>query len=457
MIAESEMLKRILGTLALLYIILSCGGGGGPNDTAPTEDITGNSNDTGGNSETTHISVLYEAIPGSLNHSPDGTWWGYNQSKIVRFGDFVFMAVVENSDDATTPSQFTLYKKEGDGDWSQGAQLSTSVPGNLLIDSTGILHAFVFVPTVYEENRSIGQLKHYWFTDAATGDITNYLEETVIDNDGESETVNVRVGAAMGSDDTLSFAFGLRKYDEAGNNDTQQLFVKSNDDTQWSNLEAGDHLGHDFFYPFVLIRDDGYSLLPVQDDFMGVGNTNRYQKILYFEYQDGSWSNELIVDLTEHTMAASRARLLEQSDMFEASDGTVHVIYKEFLDPDLDWKVTTFKHLKRSDRTWTTNAIDLSASTVNWLRILEYEEEIYFLCATSDALYLMKEGSTTLTQLEVPSDALGIYPYYASPRSGTSTNESYLDILMLSGGSNAYPNAPNYYVRIAKSELSKVQ
>ncbi len=30
-----------------------------------------------------------EKIPGSLNHSPDATWWGYNQSKIARYGDTV--------------------------------------------------------------------------------------------------------------------------------------------------------------------------------------------------------------------------------------------------------------------------------------------------------------------------------------------------------------------------------
>ena len=34
--------------------------------------------------------MLTEKIPGSKFHSPDATWWGYNQSKIVRFRDKVF-------------------------------------------------------------------------------------------------------------------------------------------------------------------------------------------------------------------------------------------------------------------------------------------------------------------------------------------------------------------------------
>ncbi|MDP7627321.1 MAG: hypothetical protein QF530_05340, partial [SAR202 cluster bacterium] len=51
-----------------------------------------------------------EKIPGSLNHSPDSTWWGYNQSKIARYGDTVFTYVVHNDNDSATESLMTLYK-----------------------------------------------------------------------------------------------------------------------------------------------------------------------------------------------------------------------------------------------------------------------------------------------------------------------------------------------------------
>jgi hypothetical protein len=50
----------------------------------------------------------------------------------------------------------------------------------------------------------------------------------------------------------------------------------------------------------------------------------------------------------------------------------------------------------------------------------------------------------------------GIYLYVATSKSGTRDSEKYVDILMLSGDQRDYPNATNYYVRIPKSEFSKI-
>ena len=67
-----------------------------------------------------------EKIPGSLNHNPDSTWWGYNQSKIARYGDTVFTYVIHNDNDPTTKSLMTLYKKVGEGPWESGASMPCS-------------------------------------------------------------------------------------------------------------------------------------------------------------------------------------------------------------------------------------------------------------------------------------------------------------------------------------------
>src|SRR3990167_10709188 len=82
--------------------------------------------------------ILSEKIPGSKFHSPDATWWGYNQNKIARFGNLVLMYVIENFDDSNkTLSNFVIYKKEGNTAWEKGAYFPTSRPGNILIDSSG--------------------------------------------------------------------------------------------------------------------------------------------------------------------------------------------------------------------------------------------------------------------------------------------------------------------------------
>ena len=58
------------------------------------------------------LSGVVERLPGSRNFSPDGTWWGYNMSKVVRRGDFVFTYVIENDDNPSTYSTFRIYAKE---------------------------------------------------------------------------------------------------------------------------------------------------------------------------------------------------------------------------------------------------------------------------------------------------------------------------------------------------------
>ena len=51
------------------------------------------------------ISALVEKLPGSRNLSPDGTWWSYNMTKVVRHGDFVFTYVIENDGNPSHASQ----------------------------------------------------------------------------------------------------------------------------------------------------------------------------------------------------------------------------------------------------------------------------------------------------------------------------------------------------------------
>ena len=163
--------------------------------------------------------------------------------KVVRRGNFVFTYVIENDDDPTTPSTFRVYKKEGDGSWIAGAGFETTRPGNLLIDSSGVLHAFVFQATAIRENDSVGRLVHYTMANAGTGDITSFTQDVVIDHASGDKTVNIRVGAAIGPNDRMVIAFGLGT-DEFG--DTEQVYTNAAPGSGWSQEIAGTELGHDF-------------------------------------------------------------------------------------------------------------------------------------------------------------------------------------------------------------------
>jgi hypothetical protein len=408
-------------------------------------------------SSETKIKVLYEKIPGSKNHSPDGTWWGYNQSKIVRFGDRVYTYVIHNDDDPATPSRFTIYKKEGESDWEKGTDFPTSRPGNILVDSTGVLHVFVFEATDMVKNDSLGKLVHYFFPNAAKGDITNYKEGTVVAAKKDIETVNIRVGAAIGADDTMAVGFGLTVWEE-DLGQTEQLFFKRSGQAKWTKLTAGTNLGHDFYYPFTLATKSGFHLLPIQDDFIASGEGNIYQIIPYFEYKDGKWQQKIIADLTKHALAPSRIRLLEQSDLFEDSSGKIHVIYKEYLNPDSEYQESAYKHWIKSGSGWTSKEVVLSRDDLGWIRLAEVGEELFYIASSgSGELWIAKVGTKTLTRIDTPQEVQGIYLYVATSKGGSRESEKYVDILMLSGDSRAYPNATNYYVRIPKSEFSKIK
>ena len=235
------------------------------------------------------------------------------------------MFVIENDNDPSTESKFVLYKKLNDRPWEPVARHPTSRPGNIVVYSKGGLHAFVFDPLDILENDSLGSLEHCHFPDAHQGNIADYRHETVIGNDGNSETVNIRFGVSIGPDDTMAVALGLTE----GNGfqcHTEQLFYKKAGEAGWTRLLAGENFGHDFNYSFPLVTGLGFSVLAVQDDYVPAGSWNLYQIASYFEFANNAWSQRLLVDNSGHPEALSRRRLVEISDNCQDSAGNIHLL-----------------------------------------------------------------------------------------------------------------------------------
>ncbi len=403
------------------------------------------------------IDVFYEEIPGSKNHGPNGTWWGYNQSKIVRYGNTVYMYVIENENldnnsnpNASNPSKIAIYRKEDEGSWQKGSSFNTSRPGNILIDTEGIVHLIVFEPTytLATENGSYGRLKHYWFPNCTNADITTFNEEIIVDNDGVSqgETVNIRVGASIGRDDLIAVSYGLNK--------THVVCYKEKNGIKWHKELAGSGLGNDYYYPYVLVGGSGISLVAVQDDWVGQNLPNIYQKSHFFEKRNGVWNHENIIDLQNHSLAPSRPELVDNSDIFEDASGNITLIYLTKLNPDDKW-LNTFIQTTRDGSGWNRQTINNTDDKTNWIRMMEVDGEMYYFCSTWDKIYVKKGINGKYKRLNGPK-LKGIYPYLAAPRGGTSSSVEFIDLLLHSGDSQSYPNAKNYYVRIAKSELSKL-
>ena len=404
------------------------------------------------------IQIHHEAIPGSKHHGPNGTWWGYNQSKIVRKGSNVFMYVIENENldinpnpNASNPSKIVLYGKFGDGAWTKGASLNTSRPGNILIDSQGAVHLIVFEPTYTspDENGSYGRLVHYEFTGAQQGDLNTYNRTIIVDNDGfkDGENVNIRIGASISSDDNIAISYGLFK--------SVRLWHKKRGESQWIMDYCGSSLETDYYYPFVVSSTNGYFVFAVQDEWTGPSSPVQYQMNRYFEKRGAAqWTSSIIADYRAHSLATTRSQLVENTDLMEDNSGRVHLIYQTRLDPIDQWKNTFYQEIINSG-TKTSNTTAGPGSNGSWMRLAEAGGEIYYLCSAWDKLYIRKGANGKYIKLDVPS-VDGMYIYTSASRGGTSRNETYLDILMLCGNSTSYPNAKNYYVRILKSDLEKL-
>ena len=397
--------------------------------------------------------ILIESLP-TCSAQVNCEWWGYNQSKLIRHGDNVVTYVIDNGVPTGTPYKFIMYQKQGDGPWTAGASMPTSRPGNVIVDANGVVHAFVFEAFDMATNDSIGYLRHYTF--ATPGDITNYTEETVVDNDGTTETVNIRVGAAIGSDGTLYTGFGLNL--GGADDQSEVLYERAPGATSWTMSLADTNLGHDFYYPYIQPLDgvtNGIAMFPIQDDYVGQNLPNIYQQMRYFDRDNEIWTSTVIDDLSANPLAPTRPALEQGSDIYQAEDGSVHAVVTEWIGAN-SYDTSAMRQYVDTDRVWTNDTLDMPDGSCNWMRLFEIEGRMFTLCSTYDQSFIRAVGGTESLEIPFPSAITGAYPFLAAPRGGTARTETYLDMTFVSGDESAYPNGPAFYVRIPKADLAKL-
>ncbi len=90
---------------------------------------------------------------------------------------------------------------------------------------------------------------------------------------------------------------------------------------------------------------------------------------------------------------------------------------------------------------------------LNWVKMIEVGGTRYLAGTSHAGLYVLDETGTTFREIALPSGMSGIYPYVATRQDGTADSEAYIDLILLNGDSGNYPDAANYYVRIAKADI----
>ncbi|MDP6402835.1 MAG: hypothetical protein QF467_04740 [SAR202 cluster bacterium] len=223
------------------------------------------------------------------------------------------------------------------------------------------------------------------------------------------------------------------------------------------NAVAALLLDHYFYYSFPFVTDFGFSILAIQDDGPAEGETGDpyYQIAAYFEYRDDTWSTTYVLDNSRHPEAAKRRRLVEISDNFQDSEGNIHLIII-----DGDDGPRHYKKPAGSD-TWSyTTLIEARNRGVSWIRLIEIDRKIYYVTAQWNIISVATEGGETFVDLDLRGQlgeqVYGAYLYIASSRSGTRSDSPHVDVLVLNGAAESYPNGENYYIRISKEFIKDV-
>ncbi len=396
-------------------------------------------------------------LPSSRTHSPNSTWWGYNMTKISRFGASIYYGIIEGDTGATTTlADFVIYKKKDGLPPARVASIPVSRPGNVLVDPSGKLHVIAFEPYDVSICGWCGSLVHYEYANVQADDFSQ-TSRTVIRQalSPTDEVVNIRVGATSNGQGHLAVSYGLF-LDPVSNSKTLFLYTKAPNGA-WTEQKIT-QLPTDYWYPYVVYKDSGRAfLLPVQDEFVpGPPAFNRYYKIPFFSFDGASWSESMLFDLSQDPLAITDQypEIAEQSELFERSNGEVIAIYKDRKNPqNFEFKMRFISALgavgPETPLQWT------NGRKVIWIRAFEVGTNLYFLAIGYDTAYIVKADTNEIKQVGFPGMRTVSYPYLSSGRGGAFRNHlPTLDLLMFTGDQQNYPSPGSQLYQVPKQSIA---
>lgn len=401
--------------------------------------------------------LSYSALPSSQYHQPNSTWWGYNMSKIARYGSNVYYGIIQDdTGTSTSTANFKIYKKPDNGSPILVASIPTSRPGNVLIDNTGRLHAIIFEPHTISQSDWIGSLVHYQYDNVETDDFALTLR-TVINQapNANTEVVNIRIGATTNSQGHLAVAHGLYS-DPSDFTHAEYLYTKSPSGS-WVTQKTT-NLPHEYYYPFIVYSDAGKATItPVQDDFVssGSGNYNRYYKIPLMTFSSGVWNSQMMLDLSNDPLAVSdqKPNLVEASELFEKTNGEIISIYKDKRTNNYIFKMRT---ISAAGTMGSETSLDW-ATGMNWVRAFEIDGELYFLANSYDSAYIAKSSTGVAKKINLPGLKSGTYSYTSAGRGGSLRNAATtIDFFMVPGSSQDYPSPGTQLYQIPKQSIKNL-
>lgn len=386
--------------------------------------------------------VRLRRLPASRWHA-SGSWWGYHQSKLVRDGNDVFVALLDNDVDAGQPYEARVLRLGADGALTELARLPTSRPGQLLLAGDE-LHAVVFEPDHMASDPSSGGLRSY----AVARDGSGAPMAKV------APSSNIRFGATV-----LTDGDGLAVWTESVG---AQLVVRLRraelgaEVSEWPEV-AQLLVDANFQYPYVVGGGERALVAAVENEHEDDGLGNRYQQVLLWQVGVGSAVvpvETTIVDYRGHPLAASRRRLAEVSDLFLDGAGAAHLLVKTFFDP-VDPNRSALEYRVKADAASSWSAPAPLPFACDWARFVELTpaDEPIVVCGGHASLHARTLDGSRSVGFRLPPRLAGAYAYVAAPRGGTSSGEPLVDVLLIAGGASSYPDGPALLATVERSAL----
>ncbi len=409
-------------------------------------------------------SINYESVtlPRSTYHHTNGTWWGYNQVKLVRHGEMVYTYYINNENledgepNKNNPSEIVMLRIDENLNVDHFDSHYSSRTAALSIDSKGRLLVCVFEPTSSEDNGSFGRLVLYTYTFKEDGSYQRH-EEVVVKNDGSQETANMRFSMAIDDEDNLVVGFGINYWENEALNHTMTAYVREASSMEWTSQRLAEHLGEDNYYPYMIINGmDDVRAFSVQDEcYMEMTQFDYpcfYQYVRY--YEDG---RELkTVDYSDLEIAKERPQLMEQVGFHLDNEGDIHMMSRANIESGIKRWNATFDYYSGSIDKLVKEETDYISGFFNWLRFFEYDGKMYMVGAAYERAAIINVQTKETHWLDIDKDAIrGSYIYINSKRGGSDTDK-YLDIYFVPANSDDYDH-DGLYMRIDMEEIAGIK
>jgi len=442
-------LDLVAGWNALRTLISATTGGGIPTALATT-GLEGGATGTDWHAgEALYAAADMVRAPSSRQHA-NATWWGYQQTKVVRNDADVWISVIDNDVAAGAPLVLRVLQRDTTAPtgWAERATLPSTRPGPLLLHD-GAVYAFAHAEDPVFDYDTVGRVTSLRPT---TGDAL------VLAN-----RVNIRYGITVDEGGIGWLAWGgVPPEHPIGIERDFELFRGTIDDFEpdyrWQPA-ATLELDAAFHYPYLVADGDRLLVAAVENQNVDDPTSNRYRRVLTWRLDPGNPSIHDGGAFLALPAAAdawpTRLRLVDVSDLYLDAGGVGHLLIKLFASPDPHQATLHHYTLDTAPgATWTAQPHPLPSCA--WGRLVELPGIAgpVLVCATFDGLHVATLDGGGSVAVRLPPSLLGAYPYVTAPRSGSDAASADLDVLLVSGNAITYPYGPAFLLTMDRVGLA---